>query len=277
MKTVVLCGSEHSGTTLLLDMLRGHPRIFGPFEIGLLHAGSLGRPDLVRWCQSHPTQASVLSRGYDLDALTLCRMAERSGGWMSFYADILDHMLRTEGRWGRDILVDKFPLYASHLLSHVYPKMQAVETLVVVRDPRAVYCSWLKRDYRKPDLGDFITRYAAAMQTAMAALDKPVLLVRFEELVLKPAETMQDVARFIGVDYDTDMEDPVHSYDQHEKTKFHYPHFNAGRRRRESLDRTAVDEWAQVLGPGVADAVVAALPDDLAWTLYENEEAPCRA
>ena len=106
--------------------------------------------------------------------------------------------------------------------------------------------------------------------------DKPVLLVRFERLVTRPAEAMADVARFLGLDYVPAMSSPANSYDQHWKTKL--ARVGCTRPPRPApLDLTTIAEWAELLAPGQAEGIVAALPADLAWTLHDRGEAlPCR-
>jgi hypothetical protein len=276
-KLAVLGGAGCGGTTLMLDMLRAHPRVLGVFELGWLLASDLSIDALntVPVTDGPATHSSFVGFGFDEGEaeVLIAEVIKGGGDWLALYQRLFDRFARIDKVSGRDVFIDKKIEYTSSLLSSVYPKLPGIPAIIVVRDPRAVYCSWRKRPPRNETLEEGIAHYTELMRGAQAALDagKPVLLVRFEELVLFPEKNMQRVAQFLGLDYDPAMASPVNSYAQHDKTRFNYPPWDiAGREPRSAeLDRTAIDEWRTKLKPGVADAIEAALPDDLSWTIYE--------
>ena len=268
-KLAVLGGVGCGGTTLLLDMLRSHPRVYAGFDLGWMLATALDI-DLFNTVPNDPV-LPPLSLGFkspsDL-AIVIDEAVARGGDWLTFYRLAFDYLVANSGLTGRDIFIDKKPEYSGALLSHIYPKMPDVLALIVVRDPRAVYCSWRKRSHDDPLSA--VAKYTMLMRGAQAALNagKPVLLVRFEDLVLAPEPNMRRVAEFLGIDYDPAMTSPTNSYDQHIKTRFQHPPWDVENRRLRAtgLDHSAIDEWRSRLKQTEAEAIVAGLPSDLAWT-----------
>jgi hypothetical protein len=197
-------------------------------------------------------------------------MADKADGdWWAFYRILFDRMAQFHAGSGRDVLVDKRPDYSRDLLSRVYPRLPGVPTLVIVRDPRAVFCSTLSRPSRLSDMAVFMEHYTATMRgaSAAAAAGMPVLLMRFEHLVTDPAPHMQAAARFLGLDYTPKMTSPTNSYDQHRKTRYRFDHV-----QRKPLDDDTIDQWSRQLNPDVAATIVARLPADLTWTLQDRGE-----
>jgi Sulfotransferase family len=274
-KLVIVCGIKHSGTTVLLDMLRAHPQVFAPFELGLMLADGTDRDSLDKWAKQHPLPWSILRRRYGLDVAALQAMGA-DGSWLALYEHIFAHMLKVDKVVGRDILVDKKPEYTRVLLSHVYPRLPDTAAIIIYRDPRAVYCSWVKRAPRRSQIKTFVFYYTKFLRNAVAvmAAAKPAMLMKFESLVLFPERQMQQVAQFLGLHYDPAMVDPANSYAQDKRTKFTHPHFVAGRQLRSSgMDRATLTEWSEQLKPGEADEIVTAIPDDLTWAFYDHREA----
>jgi hypothetical protein len=90
----------------------------------------------------------------------------------------------------------------------VMAKVPGVPAIVVVRDPRALFWSWLRRADERP--GDWIEvyagryrAYAAGYASAVeAGLGRRILLVRHEDLSLHPEEEGRRVFGFLGLDFD---------------------------------------------------------------------------
>jgi hypothetical protein len=276
-KVITLSGVENGGTTFLLDLLRCHPRVYAPFEMGLLFATDRTADNLRAWAAHHQVQAKLLADGYGLTSEVLAEFAMTVNSWYAFYHKLFDRMVATDPKAaGRNILVDKKPDYAGFLEEIVYSKLPVSPALVLVRDPRAVYASWLKRHERRWPLEDFLAHYSRMMRGACRALElgRRIMLVRFEHLVVRTAATMQEVCNFLELEYDDRMADPAFSYARDPKTIYHYPHFGPGKQHRiTSVDLRAVREWEDCLGLQMADRIeVAVLDAQLGWTLYRGED-----
>jgi hypothetical protein len=116
---------------------------------------------------------------------------------------------------GAEAVVDssKHPSLAYCLREHGSIDLRVVH---VVRDSRGVAHSWTRRVARPDARGGSqaeMTRYAAPRSAllwslhntavrALAKLGTPVMLVRYESFVRRPAETVADVARFAGLAVD---------------------------------------------------------------------------
>jgi SAM-dependent methyltransferase len=117
---------------------------------------------------------------------------------------------RLAGRFrpGEQVRVfDKTPRYMEHLPS-VMAKVPGAPAIVVVRDPRALFWSWLKRAGERPTdwLQAYPGRYrsyAAGYRAALrAGLGDRLLLVRHEDLSLRPEEEGRRIFSFLGLEFD---------------------------------------------------------------------------
>lgn len=112
---------------------------------------------------------------------------------------------------GRQVLVDssKHPSYA-YLLRRSRIDLRAV---LIVRDPRGVAHSWSKTMQRPEVMSatTYMPRYSVAASAArwtaynftfslLGRLGVPLLVVRYEDLVADPSQTVADVLRFLDVE-----------------------------------------------------------------------------
>ncbi len=220
-RLVVLFANPRSGSTLLRVMLGQSPEVFAPPELELLQFQTMreradhfvGRNDfmslgLVRAVmaieQIDRTRASA----------RVAQFEERSGSVEECYRWLLE--TSTHAR-----LVDKTVSYA-HSTSVVrrIAESDELRAVLLVRHPMAVISSYLANSYHLlvPPPVDLSPRMYAELSWVVAAENSLALasllgdartqLVRFEDLVSRPRETMTDLARFIGVPFCDTMLDP---------------------------------------------------------------------
>ena len=195
-----IVGCPRSGTTLLRDLLRSHPRLTIPPESHFIPGfyRSFGDP-------SSEAEAGRIAR----------RIVEhpRIGGWRieprlpdvagipsfsELVRRLFEQWARIEGkpRWG-----DKTPHYVTEipLLMQIFPDAQIIH---VIRDGRDVALSWLRTRFEPRNL-----YMAARMWKEMvgkgrrdgAALPRDSWLeVRYETLLAQPEATMRRVCDFLG-------------------------------------------------------------------------------
>lgn len=160
-KLVILCGVGCGGTTLMLDMLRAHPRVLGAFDLGWLASDTLtgdgldkartdpiytGAPgpdqslpeDLLDVENTLPGELPGQPVSYRTASILARRAGEGSDNWRELYKLVFGYLAKRDKLYGRDIFVDKQPAYSGSLLSHVYPRIPDALTIVVVRDPRGL-------------------------------------------------------------------------------------------------------------------------------------------
>ncbi len=259
----ILCGIEHGGTTLLLDMLKAHPRVYARFEVGLLLAESLSL-ESIKACRPYVDMLCAC-HGLRLEEL---REMGNSPDWITAYAKLLRLCLSKErdpADKSRDFFIDKTPAY-SRVIGQVMRRVPGVPVVAMVRDPRGVYASWKKRALIRhnslpPDfLSEFLHRYANYMTPVAlaAAAELRVLLVRYEDVATAPEKWVPVVCRHIGLDFMPDMIDPGNSF---------APQPNSYGK----LHPAKIAEFKSIITPEEEEAILQGV-ETLAWTVYPVEQ-----
>jgi SAM-dependent methyltransferase len=192
----LVCGFERGGTTALSEVLRQAPGVEAGFEGGFLLAR-----DPMSFPSVEPYYGMAL-RGWNL-ALEDMDYVCSAPGWEEMYRRLAERFRPGE----RVRVFDKTPRYMERL-AEVMAKVPGVPVIVVVRDPRALFWSWLKRAGERPAdwLEAYPARYhsyAAGYRAARrAGLGDRLLLVRHEDLSLHPEEEARRIFSFLGLDFD---------------------------------------------------------------------------
>ena len=120
------------------------------------------------------------------------------------YAATLGCSLDTITRW-----VEKTPANRNHV-SAILDRFPHAKILVTLRDPRAILAAQIALEKTR-QTGRFSTYYVIAHWRVAAKLAKrirdvevPGLVVQYERLVREPARTMEEVCRYLGIDFDPD-------------------------------------------------------------------------
>lgn len=199
-RPIFIVGSPRSGTGLLRNMIRAHPRISIPGESHFIphFYKSLGDPrdsdEAVRLGRRMVSFSRVRRWKLDIRAedFSHCRS----------YADAVDTLFlawsETESRprWG-----DKTPHYVRHIatLVEIFPEAQVIH---IIRDPRPAANSW-----RRHPQGSGNHHSAALLwrrnvslgQEAGARLESGQYReVRYERLLVEPDSTMRGIFEFLG-------------------------------------------------------------------------------
>ncbi|MFC4535756.1 sulfotransferase [Sphaerisporangium dianthi] len=232
-RVLYITGWLRSGSTLLGNVLNELPGVLHAGELhylwqnGVLRAGTnsvCGCGEQVRACSLWSAVLASTGEG-DLEAArrvtaaqrrslrtrhTRARLAEvRSGGPAAApVTAVLDRMAglyrELAARGGERLVVDgsKYPAEAAALLGR---EDLDVQVLHVVRDPRATALSYHKsKQYISPMSPAASTAYWTAFNAASelvgSAAGERYLRVRHEDLVAGPAEVVERVIRFAGLD-----------------------------------------------------------------------------
>lgn len=205
-------GSPRSGTTLLRFMLDAHPELAIPPETGFLTLGPKlkGRGDRLResffqalvnypepvpnWPDFEIPEETFRAALAKIDPFTV------SDGFRAFYS--LYSARFGKSRWG-----DKTPRYCLELklIRRLLPEARFVH---IIRDGRDAALS-LRQMWFSP--GWEIETQAAhwrahVLAARRAGLGQPDYLeVRYEDLILKPRETLERVCAHVGLAYDEVM------------------------------------------------------------------------
>ena len=220
---IYVVGAGHSGSTLLSLLLNGHSRMVGLSELRALDSLLGTSPRGSR--RGDPVDASVLATdvwrrvraryerdtGRAFDQLSVhhppfkvFRRWDRARieAWARPVRDLLE-AIAVETR--SDLLVD-----ASKAWQQLYLLRRSglvrVKVLHALRDGRAVFHSY---DRKYQDVGFSLSHWVKP--TLMSAVMRPLfddadwMTVRYERLASDPAQTLADVCRFLGVEFEPGM------------------------------------------------------------------------
>lgn len=207
-----IVGSPRSGTTLLRFMLDAHPELAIPPETGFLTLGPKlkGRGDKLRErffqeVVNHP-KSSPNWPDFEIPEETFrAALAEInpftvSEGYRAFYR--LYAARFGKARWG-----DKTPLYCMelNLIRRLLPEARFVH---IIRDGRDAALSlrkmWFSPGWEiETQAAYWRTNVLAARRAGLGRAD--YIEVRYEDLILKPRETLERVCAHAGLAYDEAM------------------------------------------------------------------------
>lgn len=237
-RPIFVCGLHRSGTTLLRDMLDGHPQLAvvpveSAFFTGCGRALAASRPDgherfLAReWLQrlanpinqppywllgrstpTHSPYVDFVRHFRSWSALPFTRTEARVPSWplaafaLAYARQIGDGDIpRRVARW-----VEKTPTSELFLdrIWHEYPR---AKVLHIVRCPEAVFASYkallrpagLSRVGALRHIVTMARCYRTAAEQSRRAQPERYRLVRYEDLVAYPDETMAEVAAFLEI------------------------------------------------------------------------------
>jgi tetratricopeptide (TPR) repeat protein len=196
-RVAVLCGYQRSGTTLLEQVLDGHPDIVSAEETNVFLEDGLG---LLQ--RNLPRDTPVVPL---LDAATVPALQAARAGYFRFLE--LAHGSPFTGR----MVIDKNPVLTSHLAAFVRVLPEA-RLLVALRDPRDVVLSSFMLPQRQKaakeaslSLAAYVENYIGVMRhwRALAPLmPVPWLEVRYEDMVADLEPVARKALDFLGVPWD---------------------------------------------------------------------------
>jgi hypothetical protein len=199
-----IVGCARSGTTLLRDLLRSHPRLSIPTESHFIPAfyQCYGNPQSAR--QAVMIARAILRlqyvRAWDLP------VSEEMFSDCRTFAEIITRIYQAwahkEGKphWG-----DKTPNYVTRipLLAEAFTDARFIH---IYRDGRDVARSWIRAKFGPQNVftaaRDWHARVTAGRQSGRELPRNRYLEVKYETLLKRPEETMRQVCLFLGESYD---------------------------------------------------------------------------
>lgn len=302
---VLVCGMSRSGTTLLATVLDSHPEVSMGYELlpsdlppasetlALLaktgesaggdtsttaklldHQGYRGLSRFVRRCKRALVDAdelaSMIARVADENGTDLTTIAARA----ALARAVVETKRAKEGA-----RLAGFKLNAPSIGAFA-PSLGDASYVFIVRDPRDVMASHLANDFGRTaeHVGRAWCNYLARFQEFAATAPARTLLIRYEDLVCQPAETVAKLARWLGLDDHAPMLDFVNS-----KATIHQGgHVNRLQIQRDfftssvgrwpgELDRHTVELLQDACAPGMKQVGYVRLPNDRPVPLPEAE------
>lgn len=246
----ILCGYEKSGTTLLNEILRRHPKLDSGFEVGVLLADS---PREFRQIQPYFAFFRSTWKLTREDMRYICDTDE----WGEFYRRSRERSPVIVDK--RSLIFDKTPIYMRHLCL-VLDKVPGIPCIVSVRDPRALLLSWARWSGQTADPATWIeehfasnierfTSYAEGYRGALARHGDSILLNRFEEFCVDPVAGARRIFRFLGLEF------------AEEYLTFSSEHFVYGN----TVSTEYVAPYAGTLPVALCERILAATSDFAEW------------
>ena len=199
----VICGLEHSGTTLISDLFRQADGIDAGFEIGVLLADTPS--DFINY---NPFAENILS-GWKItkEQFNHCCSAET-------YSEFYTRLQSASGVLspGTNEIFDKTPRYLSRLNDCL--EKTNVPFIASFKDPRAIVHSDFKRSgtddfsqwYREylPKKRHYLRTCYLEYKTAKDKADNRVEFIALEELALNARNSMDRIFDHVGVPFSLD-------------------------------------------------------------------------
>src|SRR5262245_22076416 len=225
---IFILSPPRSGSTLLRVMLNGHPLLFAPPELHLLPFATLkqrretfsGRQSL--WLEG-TLRAIMQIKECDSDESRkiMQECEDRQMSTRQFYRLLQEWLVEKR-------LVDKTPTYALDLqtLRRAEESFENALYIHLMRDPRGMIHSF--KEARLDQLFDYDSQFSAAelaeliwvishqniIELLTAVPPERQYEVKFERLLKEPEEVMQELSKFMGLEFNSGMLKP---YEEKEK------------------------------------------------------------
>lgn len=195
----IICGMEHTGTTLISDLFRQVPGVDSGFECGVLL-----KDTPAAFQDFQPFAENMLSGwGITEDQFAECCAAEDH---TAFYEALLERT--TVLAEGTTAIFDKTPRYLSELSAVI--SRSSAPVVMSYKDPKAIVCS----DFKRAKTDDFDGWYSDYMPKKRGYLTKcyneyvankdnpQVEVVGLEELAMNSRATMERMFAHVGETFD---------------------------------------------------------------------------
>jgi hypothetical protein len=191
--------------------------------------------------------------GIDAGAVRQYIEANQRFSFRGVYLSILETYAASlqKRRWG-----EKTPFTADHL-DTLFGWFPDARVIYMLRDPRAVVCSLRKIPWLpEVSVHAHALWWANGVQRALANEgDSRFLRVRYEHLVHKPAEVLEQVCRFLGEAYSPDMLDSRHTLQTstlRDRQGWEKEHLSAA---LGPVHQMSVEKWKNELSPVEVDVI----------------------
>jgi hypothetical protein len=207
---VFIVGLGRSGTSLTRSLINGHPGFAVAPEIHFLDhwMPRFRRVDPARdfdvFWSSFVAGKHFPRLQIDAGETRAAILAQGAPSWMETYRTLL---IRHAGARGRSRWGEKTPVYFRHL-SQLLGWFPDACIVFLVRDPRGVAASHqvVDTDWADPDPAHVAKSWVQSVRIMQSwASDPRVRLVRYEDIVAAPTDTLRELFHFLGEDFDPDV------------------------------------------------------------------------
>jgi len=201
---VFIVGCGRSGTTLVKSILNAHPLIYiSPetfFFSSITGKGStlLSREDRINHLLSCWWIKDMKATR---ESIEQC-MREDNQEWNEIFLALLGSIVKEEGI---KLFGEKTPQHI-RVANKLLTMYKDCKILHVVRDPRAVFSSYLSVPVGTNQVSSVISEWSSAIKIHKELEDNPrYFSLKYEDLVINPATEMGEVCKFLDITYDSAM------------------------------------------------------------------------
>lgn len=199
-----IVGTPRSGTTLLRNLLDGHPELFvTPAET--FTVDWCGASDGIEQFFAKTKYETLLAEDAEARATLEAELRRRLPAPIEAtraIPEVVAAIAAAYGRSGFDRWIEKTPKHHLIIGEILAAHGDDLRVIWVVRDPRAVLASQQRR-WGKRRLWSFLRRWAIADELAARVESDPrVRVLRYEDLVTDTEAVMRDVAGHLGIAWD---------------------------------------------------------------------------
>lgn len=189
---LIICGLEHSGTTICLNLLKKHPSLDSGLECGVLKSES---PRFIeeKWKNivKDTWRVSNNDMNYVID----------TDDFKIFYQRLLEKSSNIENK--NVFIIDKTPFYI-YILDDVIKKVPDVKIIVMRKTLDNQLKSFIKRGVSREKTIKLHKDNYKNVEILQNYYDN-IKIVDYENLISNPNNVIKDMIEFIGLDFSSDI------------------------------------------------------------------------
>lgn len=212
---IFILGAQRSGTTLLRLLVNSHSKIAIPEE------GGFWMPLLRKYGSKH---GRLLSDHEIKSIIKYIRTSDQFKLWLinadEYFENIImgNNISFSDFMYGlyheyavsqnKDVWGDKTPSFFRMIpeISKIFPNAKFIH---IIRDGRDLFLSWRKIDPTKKNISVVALEWLYKVKKANDDLNRfckdRFISIRYEDLVQDPEKNINEVCKFIGIDYENEM------------------------------------------------------------------------
>lgn len=195
LPSLVVCGHSHGGTTLVAELVRNTERYDTCFGCGFLLCG---KPFQLATLKPYNSIVPFVWHLKPADFAAICDAADHE----EMYALLKERSPHFDKRC---LLFDKTPDYLTRLCD-VYRRSPHARYVIVVRNPKPLYCSRLKK-HPQLSVSAFTSRYLEEYheyQRAKALIPEAQrMVIHHERLCADPERGVRHLCDFLGIPFES--------------------------------------------------------------------------
>ena len=206
----LVCGLEHSGTTMISDLFREHPDVESGFECGVLLCKS------PKEFESYEPFCNHMPKGWGVSQTDFNQCCD-TNSFLEFYSRLFERS-SVIAQSNAHIIFDKTPRYITQI-KDVQARL-SLPTIAVIKDPRSLALSDFKRSKKTlVEIDEWYDSWKDAKISYMRSAytgyqyawnNDSTLVLRLEDICFNAKYTVETMFNFVGLDFKCEYLDLRH-------------------------------------------------------------------